>query len=62
MLKKMDSEAEALRTEMFKIVWYMRGGVTIDQAHMLCQKDMKIIHDIIKENIDMTKKSGMPLI
>jgi len=58
----MDSEAEALRTEMFKIVWYMRGGVTIDQAHMLCQKDMKIIHDIIKENIDMTKKSGMPLI
>ena len=62
MLKKMDSEAESLRTEMFKIVWYMRGGVTIDQAHMLCQKDMKIIHDIIKENIDMTKKSGMPLI
>jgi hypothetical protein len=40
----------------------MRGGISLDQAYMLCQKDMEIISGIVKENIDNSKKSGMPLI
>ena len=40
----------------------MRGGISLDQAYMLCQKDMEVIQGIIKDNIDNTKKSGMPLI
>lgn len=40
----------------------MRGGISLDQAYMLSQKDMELIHNIIKDNIDNTKKSGMPLI
>jgi hypothetical protein len=62
MLKQIDSEAETIRSEVFKVVWYMRGGVNLDQAFMLSQRDMKIISTIVKENIDLTKKTGMPLI
>ena len=62
MLKQIDSEAETVRQEVFKVVWYMRGGVNLDQAFMLSQKDMKIIGNIVKDNIDLTKKTGMPLI
>ena len=40
----------------------MRGGISLDQAYLLCNKDMEIIRDIVKDNIDNTKKSGMPLI
>ena len=62
MIKKLDSEAETLKTELLRIVWYMRGGISLDQAYMLSQKDMEIISGIVKENIDNSKKSGMPLI
>ncbi len=40
----------------------MRGGISLDQAYLLCQKDMEIISAIVKDNIDNTKKAGMPLI
>lgn len=62
MLKQYDSEAETIRQEVFKITWYMRGGINLDQAFMLSQKDMKLISNVIKDNIDLTKKTGMPLI
>ena len=62
MLKKFDTEAEEIRINLFKLVWYMRGGINIDQAYMLCQKEQKIIFDIISDNIKNTEKSGLPLI
>lgn len=38
----------------------MRGSVTIDDAFAMSYDDRAIISDIIKENLDITKKSGMP--
>lgn len=38
----------------------MRGGLSYDDAMMLSYEDRKIISDIIKENLDTTKESGLP--
>jgi hypothetical protein len=38
----------------------MRGGVTIEDAFALCMEDREIISNIIKENLETTKKSGLP--
>ena len=38
----------------------MRGGVTLDEAYQLSYEDREIITKIIKENLNVTKESGLP--
>jgi hypothetical protein len=41
-------------------MWFMRGSVTLDEAFMLSFEDRKIISELIKENLETTKKTQMP--
>ena len=43
-----------------KMCWYMRGGITYEDAFYMSIEDRKIISGIIKENLETTKKSGLP--
>ena len=38
----------------------MRGGVTYEEAMQMSQSERGIINDIAKENMETTKKSGLP--
>lgn len=38
----------------------MRGGLSYDEAFQLSAEDREIIAGVVKENLDTTKKSGMP--
>jgi hypothetical protein len=38
----------------------MRGGITYSEAMLLSTEDRKIINNIIKDNLETSKKSGMP--
>jgi hypothetical protein len=49
-----------MRAEMIKGCWWMCGGITLDEAFELTIEDREIIADLIKENIETTKKSGLP--
>lgn len=63
LIKNYDNQAQRIKEEIFKISWYMRGGVTSDDLfHKYSFEDREIISRIITENIEATKKSGMPLI
>ncbi len=42
------------------MAWYMRGGLTYEQAMTLSVSERKLINVIIKENLETTKKSGLP--
>lgn len=53
-----DRESKALRKYIYKLVWYMRGGVNIDQGFEMGYQDRDIINDIIKENIERTNETG----
>ena len=56
----MDQEAKQIKSNVLKMCWYMRGGVTYDEAMHMSIQERELINDIIKENIDTTKKSGLP--
>jgi hypothetical protein len=43
-----------------KFCWYMRGSITLDDAYALCIEDRQIVSEVIKENLETTKKSGLP--
>lgn len=60
MLEGMDKEADEIRREALKMAWFMRGGLTYDQAMSLGVSERKMISGIIKENLETTKKSGLP--
>jgi len=55
-----EKESKALKQEAIRLSWYMRGGLTYDDAMMLSQTEREIIAALVKENIETTKKSGLP--
>ena len=56
----MDKETNDIRQEALRLAWYMRGGLNYEQALSLSYSERKIINEIVKENMETTKKSGMP--
>jgi hypothetical protein len=60
MLDQMDKEVDAIRQEAIKMSWYMRGGLTYEQAMALGTKERAMIGQLIKDNLETTKKSGLP--
>ncbi len=59
LLNSYEKESKALRTYIYKLIWHMRGGVTVDQAFELSFSDREIINELIKENIELTNKTGI---
>ena len=60
MLEDYDQQSRAIKEEMIRFTWWMRGGISYTDAMSLSQEENKIIRDIIKENMETTNKSGMP--
>lgn len=58
--KDMENDKKELKQELFKLSWYMRGGLSIEEAFGLSYEDREIIGKIVKDNMEVTKKSGMP--
>lgn len=56
----MEKEAAAIREESFKLCWYMRGGLTYQEAATLSPRERELIGKIVKDNLETTKKSGLP--
>ena len=58
-----DTGAKNFKENLFRISWYMRGGVTVnDLMFLYSHGDRELISKIIKENIEITEKTQMPLI
>jgi hypothetical protein len=56
----MEKETVEIRREALQLSWYMRGGITYDQALQLSVSERTLISELIKENLETTKKSGLP--
>jgi hypothetical protein len=60
LLEGYDKETKAIRKESLKISWFMRGGLSYDDVMALSAQERNDILEIIKENMETTKKSGLP--
>lgn len=57
---RLDKESKAFKADLLKICWYMRGSITIDDVFAIGYEEREIIAEIIKENLETAKKTGMP--
>jgi hypothetical protein len=55
-----DKESKALREDALRMCWYMRGGISYEDAMLLTQQERDIIGTIVKDNMATTQKSGLP--
>lgn len=60
LIKSCDKQSRALKQEAIKMCWFMRGGLTYSEAMNLSHEERQIVGDLVKENIETTKKSGLP--
>jgi len=57
---KMEKESKALKEELYRLAWFMRGALTFEQAFQLDLQDREILAGLIKYNLETTKESGLP--
>jgi len=58
-----ETDVKQIKHNIYKLSWYMRGGV--NSQELLCDTDLDdldILHTIVKENIEFTKSTKMPFI
>ena len=60
MVDRMEKEADQIRSENLKLIWYMRGSVTYEQVMNMSVKERTMISKIAEENLETTKKSNLP--
>lgn len=58
--EEFEKDTKAIKEELYKICWYMRGSISISEVYSLTVEDREIIRALIEENLEMTKKSGLP--
>jgi hypothetical protein len=56
----MDRELSSFKEELARLVWYMRGGLSYTEIYAMDIKDREIISKVVKDNLETTKKSGLP--
>lgn len=56
----LEKESKAIKAEIFKLAWYMRGGLSFSEAYQLDPTDREIIGNIVKDNLEMTKETKLP--
>jgi len=60
---KMENETKQIKDDCMRLVWYMRGGVSLtDMMWRLSFEDRQIMNRIVKDNIETTNKTKLPLL
>lgn len=56
--EKLDKEAKMIKKDCLKLCWYMRG-LSYTEIMNMSWDEREIIGEIIKENLETTKKTGL---
>ena len=56
----MEKECDTIKRNALKFAWYMRGGVSYEDVLNMSPTEREAISEIIDENLEATKKSGLP--
>jgi hypothetical protein len=59
-LNELDQNTKAIKDELLRICWFMRGSIGYNESHMLTPDEKEIIAKIIEKNLQTTKDSGLP--
>lgn len=62
MFNEMAQQADAIEQDIFKLCWYMRGSISLEQAYNLSNSDREKIKRVIEDNIELSKQVGTPVL
>ena len=60
LIRIFEKDTKAIKTELLKLCWYMRGGLSYTESLFLCFEEREIISKIVEENLETTQKTKMP--
>jgi len=60
LLDSMGKDISSIKANSFKLSWYMRGGASYEDVMHMGYKERNLINELIKENLETTKKSQLP--
>ena len=60
MLESYERDVRALKDDALRMSWYMRGGLSYDDAMLLSQTERELVGKLIKDNMETTQKSKLP--
>jgi uncharacterized protein (UPF0335 family) len=61
-LERLESESKAIKNELLRICWYMRGSISYEESWFLTFDEKDIINKLIKENMETIEKTGIPFV
>jgi hypothetical protein len=56
----MEKEVANIKNQSLKLTWHMRGGVSYTDIMNMSIDERNMIAQLISENMDTTKKTGLP--
>ena len=60
LIETYEKQSKALKFQLLKLCWYMRGSITIEQMYELSHFDRDQIIKLINENIETAKEIQQP--
>ena len=60
LIEEFEVSVKKLKEDLFKIAWYMRGSVSLNEIYNTTNKDRTIMYDMISDHLKTTKESGLP--
>lgn len=59
-LDSLDKDSKAIKRSVYKLCWYMRGGLSLEEMLSLSPNEREIIVNIVNENLEITNESKLP--
>ncbi|MBC8429101.1 MAG: hypothetical protein H8D95_00795 [Candidatus Endolissoclinum sp.] len=47
---------------MYKLTWYMRGGVSITELHDMPAGHIAYLNEVVTDNFELSKQAGTPIL
>jgi hypothetical protein len=61
LVARYEGDVKKIKSNVLRMCWYMRGGVTFEEAMHMSIHERNIINKIVDENAEVSKKSGVPI-
>lgn len=60
-LEKLRKAASSIEEDLVDITFFMRGGITLNEAFQLTPNQREAVSKRVKQNFELTEKTKMPL-
>jgi hypothetical protein len=60
LIDNLEKESDEIKKSSIKLSWFMRGGASYEDILNMSGMERSAIVELIEENLETTKKSGLP--